>query len=294
MGADARGAQGPRFETRLHDRRTFLHALYGATLGAVLAACGSSDAEVFAADAATGPHLSAGSEAAAGGRNGATVPTLRVQVDQANGPTAIPGTSDTTAGAGSSPSTTVGETTTSAVDTTATTAAPSTATSSTSAGGPIEGALPAGGTMVIGFTYEQQPGGKNVPPYVAVWIEDGSGNLATTVALWYQQFGRGERWLPDLARWYNVDQGRIAAGGSDTVDAISGPTRSPGSFQVAWDGRVNGSMAAAGTYFVCIESARERGPYSLIRQSVNLDGSTRQQDLSGDGELVNASLAVNG
>lgn len=146
--------------------------------------------------------------------------------------------------------------------------------------------------MIVAFTYEQVSGGKNVPPYVAVWIEDGSGNLLTTVTLWYQQFGRGERWLPDLARWYNVDQSRIAAGGADTVDAISGATRSPGSYQVAWNGTANGSAVPAGNYFVCIESARERGPYSLIRQAISLNGSPQQQDLSSDGELINASVSV--
>ncbi|MDH3295739.1 MAG: DUF2271 domain-containing protein [Acidimicrobiia bacterium] len=146
--------------------------------------------------------------------------------------------------------------------------------------------------MALAFTYEQQSGGKNVPPYIAVWIEDRNGNLVRTVALWYQQYGRGERWLPDLRRWYTVDQQRMSAGGSDTVAAISGPTRSPGSFQVAWDGRADGSAVAAGSYFVCIESARERGPYSLIRQAVNLNGAAVQQSLSSDGELVDASMSV--
>lgn len=292
MGSDARGEREPRSEARLHNRRTFLHTLYGATLGAVLAACGSNDADVFAAgDGATG--LSAGSEVSTAGDDGATPQTLRVQTDESSGSSST----------GSGDATTVDPSTSATSDPTATSATTATAngeslatsttaTSSTTTGESTGGALPAGGILVVAFTYEQQSGGKNVPPYIAVWIEDGSGNLLTTVALWYQQFGRGERWLPDLARWYNVDQGRIASGGADNVDAISGPTRSAGSYQVAWDGRANGSTAPAGSYFVCIEAARERGPYSLIRQSVVLGGSSQQQSLSSDGELVNASIAV--
>lgn len=277
MGFDARGELGPRSEAKLHDRRTFLSTLYGAALAAVLAACGSNDADVFAADGGVGSSVSTG--------DGATPQTLRVQTDESNASTTIgsadtPTTVDPTA---SSTESTISTTSTATSDTEPTT---------TIGSGGAAGALPAGGTMVVAFTYEQQSGGKNVPPYVAVWIEDGSGNLLTTVALWYQQFGRGERWLPDLARWYNVDQSRMASGGSDTVDAISGPTRSPGSFQVAWDGRANGSAAPSGTYFVCIESARERGPYSLIRQSIELGGSTQQQNLSSDGELIDASISV--
>ena len=286
MAFDGGGEQVPRSEAWLHDRRTFLHTLYGATLGAVLAACGSNDADIFAADDAIGSGVSAGSDESVAGQDGSSAQTLRVQTDEsANAPsttTADPAGSSTVADASVTTPTTA---------TTDTTAAPAT-TGSTSGGGGGGGALPAGGTMVVAFTYEQQSGGKNVPPYVAVWIEDASGNLVTTVALWYQQFGRGERWLPDLTRWYNVDQSRMASGGADGVDAISGPTRSPGSYQVAWDGQANGSAAPAGTYFVCIESARERGPYSLIRQTIDLGGSTQQQNLSSDGELIDVSISV--
>ncbi len=295
MGFDARGERGSRSEPRLSDRRRFLQSVYGMTLGTVLAACGSGDADVFTADEGAGSGLAAGSETSAGGT---TPQTLRVQTGDAGAASTVGSEESTTLTDGSSTSSTVAGTETTATPTTDTTSAttststPTSASTSTGGGGAGGGALPNGGTMVVSFTYEPQPGGKNVPPYVAVWIEDGSGNLMVTVALWYQQFGRGERWLPDLTRWYNVDQNRIASGGADIVDAISGPTRSPGSFQVAWDGRIDGSPARAGTYFVCVESARERGPYSLIREAVELNGATRQQSLSSDAELVNASVAV--
>lgn len=291
MGFDSRGERWPRSKARLHDRRSFLHTLYGATLGAVLAACGSNDADVFAAGDSTGSGLSAGSEVSTAGDDGATARTLRVRTDESNG-SSTAGSGDTTTLDSSSSAASDTTATTASTSSSETTAVSTTATPSSSTAGNAGAALPSGGTMVVAFTYEQQSGGKNVPPYIAVWIEDGSGNLLTTVALWYQQFGRGERWLPDLARWYNVDQNRIASGGADTVDAISGPTRAPGSFQVAWDGRSNGSTAPAGSYFVCIESVRERGPYSLIRQSVDLVGSTKEQGLAGDGELLNASISV--
>ena len=146
--------------------------------------------------------------------------------------------------------------------------------------------------MVVSFTYLQLPGGKDVSPYIAVWVENAAGDLHQTVALWYQQFGRGERWLPDLTRWYNVDQDRIVAGGTDTVAAISGPTRDPGSFQVVWDGRADGVPSAPGEYFLCIEAARERGPYSLIREPVMLDGRSIDMAMVDDAELVEASVTV--
>ena len=298
MQVGTTGDGGPRFATRSFDRRTVLRALYGATLGAVLAACSGNDADVFAADR-TGLNGGTGTGVSAG-QDGSNQPALRVQTETSNAgsdssdstATAGEGTASTDPASTDSMTTGTESTTTTEASSSSTTTSTTTSMSSSTTGGGSGGALPSGATMVVGFTYQQASGGKNVPPYIAVWIEDGSGNLLTTVALWYQQFGRGERWLPDLARWYNVDQDRIAAGGADTVDAISGPTREAGSYQVAWDGTVGGSPVAAGSYFVCIESARERGPYSLIRQSINLAGTTQEQRLSNDGELVNASMTV--
>ena len=285
QGAETSGRSPVLIQTR--DRREFLRTLYGATLGVILAACSRNDAEVFAAQDGSGSAATTAQTGIATDQDASKPGTLRVQTDEQSA-------SPDTTSVGDTTSTTADQSVSSTELTTSetTTSSSTSSTSSTSSGGGTGGALPAGATMVVSFTYQPQPSGKNMPPYVAVWIEDGSGNLATTVALWYQQFGRGERWLPDLTRWYNVDQSRIAAGGGDTVDAISGPTRSPGGFQVAWNGQINGSAAPAGSYFLCIESARERGPYSLIRQSVNLDGSTQQQDLSGDGELIDASFAI--
>jgi len=263
-------------------RRTFLHTVYAATVGALIAACSGGEQDVFG-------NVAAESSAVSTDTAGSGAPALRVQVD----PTAPQSDSMATDSSNDPSSSTTAESSTTTTQPPSTSETTSQMTSTTtSATSPGAGALPAGGTMAVSFTYEQQSGGKNVPPYIAVWIENDAGSLLRTVALWYQQFGRGERWLPDLARWYNVDRDRMAAGGSSNVDAISGPTRGPGSFQVAWDGAIDGATAQPGRYFVCVESARERGPYSLIREPIDLNGMTMQQGLSNDGELVNASVTV--
>ncbi len=294
------------------DRRRFLRTASMAGLAAALAAC-TNDADVFA----DGLDLSADGTVAentqgAAASSSADAPALRVgeaasmeqssttasslSVDSSTGESTGSSTTSATDSAGQTTSSQTAPSTSASNPTTSTSAPQSTTattqpTTQTTSGGSTT-ALPSGATMSIAFTYEQQSGGKNVPPYIAVWIEDSGGNLVQTVELWYQQFGRGERWLPDLRRWYSVDQQRLANGGSDTVAAISGPTRSPGRFQVGWDGRANGSPVAPGTYYVCIESARERGPYSLIRRSINLSGTSTQADLGRDGELVDASASV--
>jgi hypothetical protein len=264
-------------------RRSFLRTALAATAGAVIAACSRGDAEAFGVS---------GESVAADGTNaaGSSTSALRVDVD----PSASQ--SGSTDSMGDSSSTTAAEqsTTTSTEATTSTTSTTGQETTASTAPPQSGGAIPAGGQMVISFTYDQLGGGKNVPPYVAVWVENAGGELLTTVSLWYQQFGRGERWLPDLRRWYNVDQNRMNNGGSNNLDAISGPTRSPGSFQVSWNGQANGAAVPPGSYFVCIESARERGPYSLIREQVSLSGSALQVDFFGDGELFDASVSVQG
>ena len=81
-------------------------------------------------------------------------------------------------------------------------------------------ALPAS-EMSIAFSYAASSGSRVRNPYVAVWIEDADGELVETVALWYLQSRKGQRWLSDLRRWYLVD-------GSDaTIDTVSSATRTP-------------------------------------------------------------------
>jgi len=148
------------------------------------------------------------------------------------------------------------------------------------------------GEMVISFTYTQAEGGKNERPYVAVWIEDAVGELATTVSLWYEQGRRGDRWLDHLNRWYSADLDRIAAGGRDDVATVSSATRAAGAYTVVWDGSIADTPATAGDYFVCVEAVREEGPYSLIRHPVTLQGDLPETTLPDDGELSLASVRI--
>lgn len=148
------------------------------------------------------------------------------------------------------------------------------------------------GEMVISFTYTQAAGGKDERPYVAVWIEDAAGDLVETVALWYEQGRRGDRWLDHLTRWYDLNLAHVATGGIDDTVTISSATRTPGSYAVVWDGTIDGTPAAAGEYHVCIEAVREDGPYSLIRQALSLTGPIAESALPDDGELSAATVRI--
>lgn len=156
------------------------------------------------------------------------------------------------------------------------TSAPS---SSTTEASPL---IPADGEVVVRFTYAPSRS-HTANPYIAVWFEDAEGRWVDTIALWFMQNQEGLDYLSDLRRWFRVD------GTRGTVDTISSATRRPGDYAVVWDGRAaDGSPVMKGDYFVCIESAREDGPYSLIREPIQLRDEAFTSMLPDSGELVGA------
>ena len=188
------------------------------------------------------------------------------------------GSSTTAAGAATTSAT---GTTTAADSATATTAAASAAN-----------ALPAGAELQIAFTFASASDrGPAKNPYMAVWIEDAAGEMVQTVSLWLQS-GKGEKWWPDMTRWYQRDSKRAAAGGPATAQTVTGATRTAGDHSVAWKGtRYGGAAAAQGSYFLCIEAAREHGPYELIREPLTLGSKAFTQALTPNGELTKASVS---
>ncbi|GAA5511979.1 hypothetical protein Dcar01_00693 [Deinococcus carri] len=141
-----------------------------------------------------------------------------------------------------------------------------------------------GMALDITFSVATQASGRVKRPYVAVWIEDAQGNPVRTLTVWAQTTGRGPRWIPDLRRWYRANAGLL--------DTVSSATRNPGTYALAWDGKTDrGSLASQGTYYVCIEAAREHGPYSLVREKVTLGTAPFKQTLTGDGDIEAASVS---
>ncbi len=172
----------------------------------------------------------------------------------------------------------------------ATTAAPSTTVEGAStvgdAGSGDTAMFPAGGELLIDFTYTAS--GTNNPrrPFVAVWIEDTEGNFIDTVSLWYNP-PKGDRWLDDLTQWYG------ASGGSDTT--MSAATRTTGEYTVTWDGTdAAGNPVATGDYVILIESAVEHGPTSFTSGTVTVSDGATTASIPDDGELsaIAATLTV--
>lgn len=181
-------------------------------------------------------------------------------------------------------------TTTTEADATSTTSTTESETTTEAEPAPAEPgttALPAGGELIVAFTYEAADSGRVLNPYIAVWLEDVDGNLIDTISLWFlQQQPKGHRWLDDLRLWYVAsDQG------ADTT--MSSATRTAGSYTVAWDGTdLTGSPLAAGDYVLYIEAAREHGPYSVTSVPITLDGGPLSVAIPENGELTTASAEV--
>ena len=137
--------------------------------------------------------------------------------------------------------------------------------------------------MQLAVTFELVAGSGNYKrPYVAVWLENAQGLPVRTLALWYEQ-GRGQRWLGELRRWYSR---------GDLQSTVSGPTRMPGKYALAWDGKDDkGALVNQGDYYVCVEMAREHGPYELFREKISVSSSAFNKSYTPDGEVKGVSLA---
>lgn len=151
--------------------------------------------------------------------------------------------------------------------------------------------VPDGAEAVVLFTYTagatgggRGPGGgrggvaRN--PYIAVWVEDADGALLQTIAVWHLQGGQ-DRWLAELRRWYQV------SGGDDTG---SSATRPAGRYDLLWDLGSGSTRLGQGRYWVCIEASREHGPYSLIREEIELGDQEITHGFTPAGEITSATL----
>jgi hypothetical protein len=145
--------------------------------------------------------------------------------------------------------------------------------------------------LAINLTLDRPSGGRYNRPYVAVWLEDATGNAVRTLELWMKSDRGGVRYLEHLTRWTRDEEGRQSKDGGDLASSVSSPTREAGKYTVVWDGKNDKNvLLAQGTYFVCIETAREHGPYQLVREAVVLGAKPLSKKLTGDGELKEVSV----
>ena len=138
-------------------------------------------------------------------------------------------------------------------------------------------------------------GGRYRRPYVAVWVEDADGFPVKTLSLFLMADNPGPRWHRDLRRWYSSDQVRQLVDDAKLIGTISKPTRNPGVYKVAWDGRDDkGDLLQKGKYTLYIEAAREHGTYQLMKHGFELGGADFNEQLKGNVEISAASIRYSG
>ncbi len=90
-------------------------------------------------------------------------------------------------------------------------------------------------------------------PYVAIWIEDKDGKAVRTLSVW----GNSSKYLKDLNTWW-----KFAKGDAALVNTVTRATRSPGKYEVIWDGKDDaGKAVGQGTFTVKVEVHREHGKH---------------------------------
>ena len=139
----------------------------------------------------------------------------------------------------------------------------------------------------MSFTFApSSSGGRIENPYIAVWVEDSNGNLVKTISLWFEQSGKGTKYLSDLRQWNSAS--------GQTVDAAtSGATRVAGDYTVVWDGTdLTGEPVAQGEYVLYIEAAHEHGPYEITSTPITIGTDGFAVTLADNGELTGATAEL--
>ncbi|MEP6906827.1 MAG: DUF2271 domain-containing protein [Pseudoxanthomonas sp.] len=131
-----------------------------------------------------------------------------------------------------------------------------------------------------GLDYEipLQTGERYRQPYLAIWISSAAGEPVRQLLV----LGDRSRWLRELPQWWR----RYGRDDEAAVHGIARPTRQPGHYTLAWDGRDDaGRMSAAGRYVLQVEAAREHGGHELVSLPFTLDGQRMVREPQPRGEI---------
>ncbi|MWD28777.1 DUF2271 domain-containing protein [Aquicoccus sp. SCR17] len=130
-------------------------------------------------------------------------------------------------------------------------------------------------------------------PYLAAWVEDErTAEPVATVAVWYDTRLRddlGVGFLRHLRTWWRATGEEMTL----PADGISGPTRGPGTHEIALGG-ADGPMAGlpAGQYRLALEVAREDGGRDILRLPLDWTGEAAVVEATGQEELGQVRLTV--
>ena len=114
-------------------------------------------------------------------------------------------------------------------------------------------------------------------PYVSVWVTDANKKIVRTLAVW----GKDEKWINSNYVWY-----RRYGRQMPNLDAVAKPSRQPGQYKLAWDGKdETGKAVAAGKYLIHIETSREHGEHSYQTFDLDVKATASNQTLAAQKEI---------
>jgi FAD:protein FMN transferase len=114
-------------------------------------------------------------------------------------------------------------------------------------------------------------------PYVSVWVTDNDKKLVRTLAAW----GKDQKWINSNYVWWRRYGRQIP-----NLDAVAKPSRQPGNYKLAWDGKDdNGKTVNAGQYQIHIETSREHGDHSYQTFNLDVKAQPSSQNLAAQKEI---------
>ncbi|WP_126173625.1 DUF2271 domain-containing protein [Altericroceibacterium xinjiangense] len=130
-------------------------------------------------------------------------------------------------------------------------------------------------------------------PYVALWIEDGSGKVVSNLGAWYDVDLKGEdgsKWLSDLRTWWR----RSGRSLKMPVNGVSAPTKAPGQHPLRFtEGSRQLKKLAPGSYKLQVEAVREVGGRELVTIPFQWPPrGTQTASASGSKELGDIRLTI--
>ncbi len=138
-------------------------------------------------------------------------------------------------------------------------------------------AWPSGFSVNVNYEVPVIPRDRAQPPYIAFWITDQTGAPIRTLAI----LGTDLRFIDQNFIWWRR-VGRTLG----SVDTIARPTRRPGHYNIAWDGRDDkGQMLGQGRYTLHIEATREHGGHSYQTFDMSLGPGALTATAAADEEL---------
>lgn len=132
--------------------------------------------------------------------------------------------------------------------------------------------------LAVDYEIPAQAGERYRRPYLALWIATPSGEPVRQLLV----LGDRSRWLRELPQWWR----RYGRDDDIAAHGIARPTREPGHYSLAWDGRDDyGRALAPGDYVLQVEAAREHGGHELLGLPFSLNGEGFVHERQGSGEI---------